>query len=72
MNIVSWNCKGLRNPLKVESIKDLIRMASPNVLLLQEIKIEEDTLISLSKNIWKKNAGKVVSAWGSSGGLATL
>ena len=58
--------------MKVEVVKDLIRMDSPNVLLLQETKIEEDTLLSLSKNNWKNNVGKVVSARGSSGGLATV
>ena len=60
------------NSLKVEAIKDLLRMASLDVLLLQETKIEEDILLSLSKKNWKKNAGKAVSARGSSGGLATL
>ena len=47
-------------------------MASPNVLLLQETKIEEETLLSLRKKNLKKNIGKAVSARGSSGGLVTL
>ena len=72
MNIDSWNCRGLGNPSKAEVVKDLLRIAYPDILLLQETKIEEDTLLSLSKNIWKKNAGKAMSARGSSGGLATL
>ena len=72
MNIVSWNCKGLGNPSKFEVVKDLIRLASPGVLLLQETKIEEDTLLSLSIKNWKKNAGKDMSAQGSFGGLTTL
>ena len=58
--------------MKVEAVKDLLRMASPDVLLLQETKIEEGNLLSLSKKIWKKHAGKAVSARGSSSGLATL
>ena len=58
--------------MKVEAVKDLLRMASPDVLLLQETKIEEDILLSLSKKNWKNNAGKVVSARVSSGGLETL
>ena len=72
MNIVSWNCKGLGNSSKVEVVKDLLRMASPNILLLQETKIEEGNLLSLRKKNWKKNAVKAMNAWGSSGGLATL
>ena len=72
MNIVSWNCRGLGNSSKVEVVKDLLRMAYPDVLLLQETKIEEESLLSLSKKNWKKNAGKVVSARASSGGLVTL
>ena len=72
MHIVSWNCRGLGNPSKAEAVKDLIKLASPNVLLLQETKVDEETILSLSKMKWKKNAGIVVSAWGSSGGLATL
>ena len=71
MNIVSWNCRGLGNYSKDESVKDLSRMASPDILLLQETKIEEDSLLSLSKKNCKKNAGMVVSAQGSSGGLET-
>ena len=72
MNIVSWNCRGLGNSSKVVAVKDLSRMASPDVLLLQETKIEEDCLLSLSKKIWKMNVGIVVSAIGSAGGIATL
>ena len=47
-------------------------MASPNVLFLQEKKVVEENLLALSKMNWKKNAGIIVSARGSSGGLATL
>ena len=64
--------QGLGTPSKVEHVKDLLIMASLDVLLLQETKIEEDSILSLSKKNWKKNAGMVVSARGSSGGIATL
>ena len=72
MKILSLNCRGLGNPSKDEAVKDLIKMASLDILLLQETKIQEETLLSLSKTKWKNNAGKAVSARGSSGGLATL
>ena len=72
MNIISWNCRGLENSSKVEAIKDLLRMASMDVLLLQETKIDEDCLLSFSNKNWTKNVGKDVSARGSAGGIATL
>ena len=72
MQIVSWNCKGLGNPLKSEAVKDLLRMETSDILLLQETKIEEDALLSLSQTKWKKNTGKAISARGTSRGLATL
>ena len=58
--------------MKVEAVKDLVRMASPSILLLQETKIEEDCLLSLSKKNSKTNFGKVVSARCTTGGIATL
>lgn len=72
MQIVSWNCRGLGNPLKAEAVKYLSRMELLDILLLQETKIEEDALISLSRIKWNKNSGKAVSTRGISWGLATL
>jgi len=72
MQIVSWNCRGLGNPLKGKAVKDLSRMEPSDILLLQETKIEEDALLSLSRIKWNKNSGKAVSTQGTLGGLATL
>ena len=72
MQIVSWNCMGLGNPIKAEAAKYLMRMDSTNILLLQETKIEEESLLLLSKTKWKMNVGKVVSVRGTYGGLSTL
>jgi hypothetical protein len=72
MCIVSWNCRGLGNPSKVEAVIDLLKIDPPKILLLHEKKIEGETLLEISKQKWKKNAGKAISARGSSGGLATL
>ena len=72
MTFVSWNCKGLGNFSKVEAINDLIRMASPDILLLQEMKIDEDNLMSISNMKWKLNVGKAMSARGTAGGITTL
>ena len=72
MQITSWNCRGLGNPIKAEVVKDLMKLAPFDIILLKETKIEEDALLLISKNKWKLNYGNVVSARGSRGGLATL
>ena len=72
MQYVSWNCRGLGSTLKEEAIKDLIRLVRPEVLLIQETKLEEDALLRASDVFWKKGPGRAVSARGASGGLATL
>ena len=64
--------QGIGNPIKAEAVKDLMRMVSLEILLLQVTKIKEEALLLLSKTKWKLNAGKAVSARGTSGGLATL
>ena len=72
MHITSWNCKGLGNPTKAKAVKDLLKMVSTDILLLQQTKIKEDPLLILSKSRWKLNTGKAVSARGTSGGRNTL
>ena len=72
MLLTSWNYRGLGHSSKVEAIKNFKKLAPPDLLLLQKSKIEEDALLLISKNKWNMNSGKVVSAKGSCGGLATL
>ena len=60
------------NPNKAEAVKDLLKLDSTDIIMLQETKIEEETLLSLSRTKWKLNVGIAVSLRGSSGGLATL
>ena len=72
MNFVSWNCRGLSNSSKVEVVNDLIIMASPDILMLQETKMDEDSLLSISCKRWKMNVGKAVSARGTAYGIVTL
>ena len=54
MLYVSWNCRGLGSKLKEEVVKDLVRMTSSDVLLIQETKMEEPETFQASKNFWKK------------------
>ena len=72
MQIVSWSCKGLGNPIKAVAVKYLLKMVSSEILLLQETKIEEEALLLLSKSKWKLTAEKDVNTRGTYGGLATL
>ena len=72
MRIVSWNCRGLGNPMKIEAVKDLMKAEPADILMLQETKIEGEALLEISKKKWQKNTGKAISARGSSGGIATL
>jgi exonuclease III len=58
--------------MKIEAVKDLLKTESPEILMLQETKIEGEALLDLSRMNWKRNGGKVVSARGTSGGLATV
>ena len=53
-------------------MKDLIRISSPDILLIQETKMEEDYFLQLAPLFWKFSEGLVVSARGASGGLGTL
>ena len=72
MQFVSWNCRGLGSKSKGEEIKDLVRMNSPEILMIQETKMEAPETIQASKKFWKKGEGRAVSARGASGGLATF
>ena len=47
-------------------------MVPSEIILPQETKIKEEALFLLSKNKWRFTLGKVVSARGTYGGLATL
>jgi len=72
MQYVSWNCRGLGSTIKEEAIRDLVREMRPEVLLIQETKMEEDVLLRTSNSFWNKGPGRAVSARGASGGLATF
>jgi ribonuclease HI/exonuclease III len=72
MQIVSWNCRGLGSKTKEEALRDLTRLARPEVLLIQETKLEKEDLLRASNLFWKKGPARAVSARGASGGIATF
>eukprot|EP00253_Pinus_taeda_P030505 PITA_30505 len=64
--------RGLGNRNKAKAIKDLMKMEPIDVLMLQETKIEGETLLNSSTSKWKFDSGKVISARGSAGGIGTF
>jgi len=72
MRYISWNCRGLGSPQKVEAMRDLVRINKPEILLVQETKMEDDSALHAGNTFWKKSSGEAVSSRGASGGLATF
>ena len=72
MCYVSWNCRGLGSKSKEEALKDIIRINKPDILLVQETKMEDSILYQDGNTFWKKGKGKAISSRGASGGLATF
>ena len=52
MRIVSWNCRGLENPMKIEAVKDLMKAEPVDILMLEETKIEGEGLLEIRKKKW--------------------
>ena len=72
MRYISWNCRGLGSALKEEAMKDLVRIHSPEILLVQETKMEETATLQAGNKFWKKGPGIANSSRGASGGIATF
>ena len=51
---------------------DLITIHQPNILLIQETKLEETAFLQTSKKFWKKKGATALSSRGASGGIGTL
>ena len=71
MIVLSWNCRGLRHPSKINFLKDLIKIEKPDILLIQETKLssqEIDAIIEKSR-IYE---GQAISTTGASGGISTI
>ena len=56
----------------MESMKDLLRISIPNILLVQEKKIEDVEFLQASNIFWKTSEGLAVSTGGASGGVGFL
>ena len=53
-------------------MKDLLRLIQPDIVLIQETKMEKEAFLQVSANFWKKGGRTTVSSRGASGGIGTL
>ncbi|XP_035551721.1 uncharacterized protein LOC118349890 [Juglans regia] len=71
MKILSWNTRGLGNPRGIRTLADLLRREDPDVLFLQETKLNAAKM-EFYRVRFKFNCCLTVDAVGRSGGLALL
>jgi exonuclease III len=57
---------------KKEAMRKLIRIEKPQILLIQETKLQGDEALREMKQIWNPGSGAAISARGASGGICTV
>ena len=72
MKVISWNCRGMGSKVKEEAVRSLIRTETPDILLVQETKLEDIAFLQASKKLWMKSEASAILAQGASGGIDTL
>ena len=72
MKVLSWNCRGLGSRTKEDSMLYIIYLHQPDILLVQETKMEENVFLHVSQKFWKKGGKAAISSRGASGGIGTL
>ena len=72
MKVLSWNCRGLGSKSKEEAMSNLISLHHPDILLIQETKMEEDVFLQTSTKFWKKRGKAAISSRGAFDGIGTL
>ena len=53
-------------------MRDLIRISNPDILLIQEAKMEEESFLQTTHLFWKNGVGLAKSARGAFGAIDTL
>ena len=52
-------------------MKYLIRISKPDILLIQETKMQKEAFVQVSGNFWEKGGGLIVKSRGAFGGIGT-
>jgi exonuclease III len=71
MKILSFNCRGLANPVKKSSLKKLVEVVSLDVIFLQETLGINESVVASLESLMSGWSFVAVDANGCSGGLAT-
>ena len=69
MKVISWNMRGGGGQVKRRILKRKIRKEKPDVLLLQETKMEERDLKKLAGTVWKGCEVVGIDSKGAAGGM---
>jgi len=64
MKMVSWNCRGAGNPSKVKAIGDMLKMENPDLVMIQETKLEEKQILIYGEKKWKKKKALLLAQEG--------
>jgi len=71
MNLVSWNYQRMGSPLKFNAIKDIIEMENPDILMVQETKLNEQDSGKIIQKI-RNYEGSSLQESGALRGIYTL
>jgi exonuclease III len=71
MRIMSWNCRGLGNPLTVRELCRLVKQKRPVMVFLMETKIRKSKMEIIRCKLHFENMF-VVDSMGKSGGMALI
>ena len=71
MKVMSFNCRGLASPLKKSSLRRLVELNQPDVILLQETLGCSEVVIRVLETLLPGWIFVAVDARGRSGGLAS-
>ena len=71
MSVISWNCKGLGNPITVNVLQKVALEKDPTLVFLMETKFDVTEMYGVKRKI-ERQQGLVVPSIRKAGGLALL
>ena len=71
MNLLSWNCRGLRNLQTVNAMSEVVKKEEPKIVFLMKTKSNREWMVMVKDKCNFKH-GLYVDNIGSKGGLAML